>query len=50
MLPFRLHPEADFEAIEAVEYIKGDDPYQAELFKEALKGAIMKARKFPLNY
>ena len=35
MLPLRLHPEADAEAIEAATYIKADDPVQGALFVEA---------------
>lgn len=50
MLPFRLHPEADAEALEAVAYIKEDDPHQASLFKAALRTAITRARRNPESY
>ncbi len=50
MLPFRLHPSADQEAIEAAQWIKEDDPYQAALFVEALENAILRACKQPEIY
>jgi plasmid stabilization system protein ParE len=50
MLPFRLHPAADAEAIDAATTIKADDPYEAALFKEALQNAINRARRRPENY
>jgi plasmid stabilization system protein ParE len=45
MLSFRLHPAAEQEAVEAIHWIRSDDPYQAELFVEALENAILRARK-----
>jgi toxin ParE1/3/4 len=50
MLPFRLHPEADAEAIDAARWIKADDPYQGALFVEALESTITKARQQPEQY
>lgn len=47
MLPLRLHPEADAEAIEAATYIKADDPAQGWLFVQALETAIKSARTQP---
>jgi len=44
MPPFRLHPAAEREAVEAARWIKEDDPYQAALFVEALENAILRAR------
>jgi len=40
MKPFRLHPEADQDGIEAAARIKFDDPEEAILFKEALSAAL----------
>ncbi len=50
MLSFRLHPEADVEAIEAVKYIKKDAPREAALFKGALLSALDWARSQPLIF
>jgi toxin ParE1/3/4 len=50
MMRFRLHPEADAEAIAAADYIKADDAYQGALFKQALEDAILWARNEPLIY
>ena len=50
MLPFRLHPEADAEGIEAAGYIKEDDPREAVLFKEALQESLRWARSEPLIF
>ena len=50
MREFKIHPEADLEAIEAASYIKSDDPIQGEYFKEALVNAINKARRDPFIY
>ncbi|MEO0416072.1 MAG: type II toxin-antitoxin system RelE/ParE family toxin [Verrucomicrobiota bacterium] len=50
MLPFRLHPLADAEAIEAAEWIRDDNPYQAALFVKELEEAIKKARRQPGLY
>ncbi|GAA5122675.1 hypothetical protein GCM10023212_19760 [Luteolibacter yonseiensis] len=50
MLGFRIHPEADAEAIAAANHIKSDDSYQGELFKFALEEAIQWARDEPLIY
>lgn len=47
MLDFRLHPEAELEAIEAVSWIRSDDPKQADLFVAALENAIERARRDP---
>lgn len=40
MLPFRLHPDAEAEALEAAAYIKADDVIQGDLFIKALEDAI----------
>lgn len=50
MLPFRLHPEADAEALEAAAYIKADDVIQGDLFIKALENAIAWARRQPLIF
>ncbi len=50
MMRFRLHPEADAEAIAAADYIKSDDAYHGALFKQALEDAIIWARNEPLIY
>ena len=50
MLPFRLHPAADREAIEATRWIKADDSYQAALFVEGLAEAILRVRRQPELY
>ena len=50
MRPFRLHPEADVEGIEAVEYIKADDPREAIGFKKALRESLWWARSEPLIF
>ena len=50
MLPFRLHPEADAEAIDAAEYIKEDAPREAERFKQAVGKALDWACSQPLIF
>jgi len=50
MLRFRLHPEAEREALSAVEWIKDEDPIQSDLFVAALKNAIGRARSNPEVY
>lgn len=50
MLPFRLHPDAQEEALAAVEYIKADDPVEGTLFVRALEDALSWARKNPLIF
>ena len=50
MPPFRLHPEADAEAIGAAKWIKADDPREGDLFVQALETAIFNARKQPEIY
>ena len=47
MLPLRLHPVADAEAIDAAHWIKDDDPEQGALFVTALEKAITNARTQP---
>jgi plasmid stabilization system protein ParE len=50
MLPFRLHPEADAEGLEAASYIASDDIQEGALFKEALENALMWACREPLIF
>ena len=50
MLPYRLHPAADAEAIGEVSFIKSDDPIQAEIFKDCLEDAIEWACSQPLIF
>lgn len=50
MLRFRLHPEAEREALETARWIKADDPRQAALFIQALEKAITSARTQPDLY
>ena len=50
MLPFRLHPEAEAEALEAAAYIKADDVIQGDLLIKALEDAITWARRQPLIF
>ena len=50
MLTFRLHPEADAEAIDAAEHIKEDDLREAALFKEAVSDCIDWACSQPLIF
>ncbi len=50
MLRFRLHPEADAEAIEATADIKADDVSQGDLFSRAVEDALAWARKEPLIF
>jgi len=50
MLSFRLHPEAVAEGIEAARYIKEEDPYEAVLFKSALRESLDWACRRPLIF
>ena len=50
MLPFRLHPEADAEGIEAAAYIASDTPDEAAQFKDALRFAIDWACRQPFIF
>ena len=50
MLTFRLHPEADAEAIEAGKRIKEDAPREADLFKKAVIDSLDWACSQPLIY
>ena len=50
MLPFKLHPEADAEGIEAVAYIKAEDPREAAMLKSALRESLDWACRHPLIF
>jgi toxin ParE1/3/4 len=50
MRSFRLHPDADAEALEAAACIKKDDAYQGGLFVQALEDALAWARTQPLIF
>lgn len=50
MLPFRLHPEADAEAIHAAKHIKENDLHEADLFKKAISHSIDWACSQPLIF
>lgn len=49
-LPFRLHPEADAEGIEAARYIDAEDPRQGLIFRQSLAEAVARARRDPLIF
>lgn len=46
----RLHPDADFEALEAKSWIKEDDPIQADLFVGALEKTFTEIKRNPDRY
>lgn len=50
MRPFRLHPEAEAEALDAAAFIKADDASQSSLFIQALEDALIWARTYPLIF
>ena len=50
MVRFRLHPDADAEAIEAAARIKADDPAQGEMFVRAVEDALLWVQKEPLLF
>ncbi len=50
MVGFRLHPEAEAEAMAEAGWIRADDPIQGELFVQALESAILHARRDPTRY
>lgn len=50
MLPFRIHPEADTEGVEAAAYIKDDSIDEADQFKKAVRFAIDWACSQPLIF
>lgn len=49
-LPFRLHPEADAEGIEAARYIEADDPLEGARFRQTLTAAVGWACRDPLIF
>ena len=50
MLPFKLHPEASAEGIDAAAYLKEKDASEAVIFKEALRQALDWACRQPLIF
>jgi plasmid stabilization system protein ParE len=50
MLSYRLHPEAEEEALAAQEYIYNDDPQEAEKYTLAFKEALKWVQSQPLLF